>query len=194
MSQVTDSPKCEIIEIVGSWKTVRECARTTVGYEPDGITPTARWKRKILLAEHSPVRQLMIRAKWTNLPSWVSVHFVRHKFGVEHYVRTQRSDRTGVDRGNLPQNAPVTHEILINAAEIIFISRKRLCYQASSETRMAWMQFLDALSEYEKELVDVCVPDCVYRGGCFEMNSCMRYNLEFLERRESYVNLLRTNI
>lgn len=52
----------------------------------------------MLLAEHSPIRKLIISWKWYDLLSWVSVHLVRHKFGVDHWVRTQRTDRTGIDR------------------------------------------------------------------------------------------------
>ena len=69
----------------------------TVGKDK-GVYPTAAWKKKILLAEHSPIRLMQFAWKWSDLPYWVSVHIVRHKIGIEHFVSTQRTDRTGVDR------------------------------------------------------------------------------------------------
>ena len=59
-----------------------------------------------------------------------------------------------------------------NAAEVMFISRRRLCAQASPETRAAWRLVVDALAEKEQELAACCVPECVYRGFCPEFRSC----------------------
>ena len=154
-----------------SWLAVVECARTTINKE-GSKEPSVKWKKKILLAEHSPIRQLMFRWKWEDLKSWVSIHYVRHKFGIEHYVGTQRTDRTGINRDNKPQDSLVSHECLANAQTIINISRKRLCNCASKETREAWELVLKDLKKIEPELVEVCVPECVYRGFCPEIKSC----------------------
>ena len=126
----------------------------------------------MLLAEHSPIRQLSIKWTWVGLKYWVSVHFVRHKIGIEHFVRTQRTDRTGRNRDEIPQSAAVDHECLATAQAVINISRKRLCRQASPETQAAWRALLDALSTREPELTSVCVPECVYRGFCPEIKCC----------------------
>ena len=134
--------KAEILKIKGTWRDVADAARTTIGMEPGEGEPSSAWKRKMLIAEHSPIRKLVVSWKWTDLPSWVSVHFVRHKFGIEHFVRSQRTDRTGINRDELPQRALVTHECEANAQAIINISRKRLCGKASFETRKAWRFFL----------------------------------------------------
>ncbi len=156
----------ELLGIKGSWREVADSARTTIDMKPGKKEPTSKWKRRMLLSEHSPLRQLQFKAKWSSLPYWVSTHFVRHKFGIEHWVRTQRSDRTGTDRSQLLQDAFVEHEILVNAQAIINISRKRLCKQASKETQDAWQLFLSSIKVEEPELHSVCVPDCVYRGWC----------------------------
>jgi len=162
----------EGLTIRGRWREVADAARTTVGLEKGRGEPSSTWKRRMLLAEHSPIRQLSVQWKWAGLKYWVSVHFVRHKVGIEHFVRTQRSDRTGKDRDQIAQSATVDHECLANAQAIINISRKRLCRQASPETQQAWRIFLDALSMQEPELAGVCVPECVYRGFCPEMKCC----------------------
>jgi hypothetical protein len=71
-----------------------------------------------------------------------------------------------------PQDAPVEHECIANAAEMMFISRRRMCAQASPETREAWKMVVDELRKSEPELASCCVPECVYRGFCPEFKSC----------------------
>ena len=155
-----------------SWRDVADAARTTINREAGGGEPTSAWKKRMLLAEHSPIRQLVFRWKWTGLKSWVSVHLVRHKFGIDHFVSTQRSDRTGQDRNASRQDTPVSHECIANAQAILSISRKRLCAQASPETREAWRMVVDALRAEQPELAACCVPECVYRGFCPEFRCC----------------------
>ena len=163
--------KAELIDYVDNWQAVKNAAMNTIGKET-GQYPSSEWKKKILLAEHSPIRLLTFTVRLTDLPYWVSVHLTRHKIGVEHFVRTQRTDRTGVERDGLPQGALVDHTMVINAQAMINISRKRLCSQASPETREAWRAVIDAVMEFEPELASVCVRECVYRGFCPEMKSC----------------------
>ena len=132
------------LKVIGSWRDVADAARTTIRMGAGTKEPTSAWKRRILLAEHSPIRK----------------------------VSTQRTDRTGEDRTVKHQDAPVEHECFANAAELMFISRRRLCSQASPETRAAWKMVIDALAEKEPELASCCVPECVYRGFCPEFKSC----------------------
>ena len=165
-------PSLKFLKILGTWRDVADAARTTIRMPEGSKEPSHKWKKRILLAEHSPIRKLIFGWKWIDLPYWVSVHFVRHKYGIEHFVSTQRTDRTGEDRTAKPQDAAVEHECFANAAEIMFISRRRLCSQASPETRSAWKLVVDAIAEKEPELAECCVPDCVYRGFCPEFKSC----------------------
>lgn len=154
------------------WPKVKRAARTTISKDGEGAYPSDKWKKTILLAEHSPIRKIRFSWKWKDLKSWVSVHFVRHKIGIEHWVTTQRSDRTGVNRDLSPQNAPVSHECEANAQTLIFISRRRLCRQASPETRNAWQEVKDEVQKVDPVLASVMVPECVYRGFCPEFKSC----------------------
>ncbi len=164
--------KLAFLKIKGSWRDVADAARTTVSKEAGDKEPSSIWKKKILLAEHSPIRRLIVKWKWVDLPYWVSTHFVRHKVGIEHWVSTQREDRTGIARDSLKQTDLVWHECEANAQAMINISRKRLCANAAVETRKAWLLVLDNLYKLEPELYSCCVPDCVYRGVCYEMKSC----------------------
>jgi hypothetical protein len=173
--------------ILSSWKNVFDACRTTIGLPETDSEKTSDWKRSILRAEHSPIRQIIIKWKWTSLKYWISVHFVRHKFGIEHYVKTQRSDRTDTQRDDLPQSALVDHECIANAQAIIYISRKRLCNHAATETRTAWQLFLESLKNKEPELFSICVPECVYRGFCPEPKSCgFTETNNYAEKLEEY--------
>ncbi|MBR4171924.1 MAG: thymidylate synthase ThyX [Kiritimatiellae bacterium] len=170
------------------WRDVADAARTTIRMDEGTKEPSSAWKRRILLAEHSPIRQMIFKWKWHDLKYWISVHFVRHKFGIEHFVSTQRTDRTGVNRDEAPQDAPVDHECFANAQAMIFISRRRLCHQASSETTEAWKMVLEEVKKIEPELYSVCVPECVYRGFCPEFKTCGYVNTEaFRKARAAYV-------
>ena len=104
--------------------------------------------------------------------SWVSVHLVRHWLGVVHFVTTQRTDRTGTDRNKAPQDTPVDHEMVANVQALINMSRKRLCYNASTETTAAWLKVRKAIADKDPEVAAVMVPECVYRGFCPAVSKC----------------------
>lgn len=156
------------------WRKVADAARNTVGKDAGKGEPSDRWKKRILLSEHSPIRLLTYTMTLKGIMSWVSVHLTRHKFGIEHFVSTQRTDRTGKNRNESKQSALVNHMICANAQAIINISRKRLCFGASPETREAWIEFVDYIAEVDPVLASVCVPECVYRGFCPEFYPCGR--------------------
>ena len=170
-------------QYINVWPQVKRAARTTISMEGEGATPTDRWKKTILLAEHSPIRRIRFSWKWSDLKSWVSVHFVRHHIGIDHWVSTQRTDRTGVDRNKKPQDAPVLHECDANAQALINISRRRLCSQASHETRAAWQEVVDKVQLADPVLASVLVPECIYRGFCPEFNSCGYAETEAYQKR-----------
>lgn len=174
--------KVELKNVKGDWKEVLTRARTTVGKEELGKEPSDNFKKRILMAEHSPIRGLIYCFKITNLKSWVATHFVRHHVGVEKWVRTQRSDRTGVNRDDLPQGAEVEMEIEANAQALINMSRKRLCNQASPETREVMQEMKKEVSKRDEFLARVMVKECVYRGFCPEMKSCNYDKTEEFEK------------
>ena len=161
------------IERITDWTLVHECAMATIGREA-AKDPSSSWKARLCRCEHSPLRAMKFKITVQNLPSFVSVHFVRHKFGIEHFVQSQRVDRsaTHTPRSELPQDAPVMHKMVVNASEMIFISRRRLCSQASAETRAVWRKIVEALASIEPEIAAACVPECIYRGFCPEFRSC----------------------
>jgi len=162
--------KTEILKIKGDWQEVVNDCRATVGKDSLGKEPSIGFKRAILISEHSPIRDIQIKWRWADIKSWVATHWVRHKW--ECFVRTQRTDRTGIDRDELPQAAPVSFTGDANTQALIDTMRKRLCRQASIDTRHYAEDLKSAIYEHEPQISDVLVPNCVYRCGCPELNAC----------------------
>ncbi len=161
----------QILKRKGDWQEVADDCRATVGKGELGHEPSQKFKKEILIAEHSPIRDISIKWRWRDMPHWITVHWVRHKW--EKFVRTQRSDRTGIPREKLPQDEPQTFTGEANTQHLIDTWRKRLCRMASKETRLYAEDFKETLHEIEPEISDVLVPNCIYRYGCPEMNGCM---------------------
>ena len=166
--------KTEILKIKGDWEEVVNDCRATVGKSELGKEPTKAFRRSILISEHSPIRDISIKWRWANMPHWVTVHWVRHKW--EKFVQTQRTDRTGISRDKLPQDEPQTFTGEANTQHLIDTMRKRLCYMASPETRHYAEDLKKELRNYQPEMSDVLVPNCVYRCGCPEPNGCQWFD------------------
>ena len=162
----------KLIQIKGDWNEVLNRARTTVKKDSLEKAPSEKFKRKILIAEHSPIRGLIFCFKIKDLKSWVATHLVRHHVGVEKWVSTQRTDRTGINRDELPQGALVDMEIEANTQALINIARKRLCNQASKETREVMEAIKEEVSTRDELVASAMVRECIYRGFCPEINGC----------------------
>lgn len=158
--------------IGADWKRVKNHCRTTVNKDFTDNEPTTEFKKKLLISEHTPIRLIEVDWSWKKIKSWVSVHWTRHKH--EKFVSTQRDDRKEheISRDDMPQGTEVNMDNYANAQQIIDIFRKRLCHQASPETRELAEDFKMALREEEPELSDVLVSNCIYRMGCPEFKMC----------------------
>ena len=178
--------KTEIIKIKGDWQEVVNDCRATVGKEELGKEPSTAFKKAILLSEHSPIRAIEIKFRWRDIPYWVAMHWKTHKW--ESRTNTQRNDRQqAYDRGKAPQDAPVTFTGEANVQHLIDTMRKRLCYQASPETRRYALDLKAEIYKVEPEIANVLVPNCVYRCGCPENSKC-----KWFEQRSAYRPALRS--
>jgi hypothetical protein len=160
------------------WLWCKQCTLNTVGLKTIKNSPNDEWKKKLIESEHSPIRELWFGFR-LEIPYWVSVHLVRHHIGCNHYVQTQRDDRqkeATVSRSEKPQGELVSHIISINAQELIQVAHKRLCLQASKETREVVQEMCRLAIESNPEMKDVLVPLCEYRNHtCTEMFPCGKY-------------------
>jgi thymidylate synthase ThyX len=152
------------------WLFAKQCALVTVN--KTAITPPdLEWKRKILEARHSPIRELRFAFE-LQIPYWVSVHLCRHVHA-QPYVRSQRNDRQDeYDRNAARQDELVTMIWTMNAEELMTIANKRLCKQASVETRNVVAAMCKIVEILMPEFNGLLVPACQYNGKCHEMFPC----------------------
>lgn len=86
--------------------------------------------------------------------------------------------------------APQSMALLLNAEEIINISRKRLCAKASAETREIWEAVIDKVSECDPDLAKHCVKPCVHCGFCREAKPCGYMKTDaYKKQREDFLKL-----
>lgn len=182
--------KTYIEKVKGNWTEVLNDCRFTANLSNLDKEPSETFKKEILMAEHSPIRDIIIKWKWLDIPHWSVVHWVRHKW--EKYVATQRTDRTGIDRSTLTQDCPSSIICEANVQHLIDTQRKRLCYQASDETREeAESLKIEIHNSVDKYIGDILVPNCIYRGGCPETSTkkpCEFYN-NFVKKYGQISNL-----
>ena len=169
-----ESTKTEILKIKGDWQEVVDDCRATVAKPPLGREPSAKWKREILISEHDPIRDIEVKFRWRDIPYWVAMHWKTHIW--RSRTNSQRNDRqTKYDRNEAPQGQVVDFIGDANGQHLIDTWRKRLCFMASPETRGYAEDFKMTLRVAEPEVSDVLVPNCIYRCGCPESNSCGWY-------------------
>lgn len=170
-----DLPKVTILKhpTDEDWMICKKCTLITIGKDAKQ-PPTSEWKHKILASEHSPIRTLQFVFEIVNIPYYCAMHLVRHHVGVTPFVKTQRNDRQSqYDRGKAPQDAPVDMCWCVNAQALMDIAHKRLCTQASPETRAVVAEICRQVEEVNPEFKGLLVPNCVYRGGkCTEFYPC----------------------
>lgn len=163
--------KTEILKIKGDWEEIVNDCRATVKKGELGHEPSKAFKRRILIAEHDPIRDIEIKFRWKDMPYWIAMHFKTHIW--RSRTNSQRPDRQfEYDREKAPQDAPVDFIGDPNVQHLIDTSRKRLCYQAAPETRKYWENLKATLHEIEPEISNVMTTNCVYRCGCCETPSC----------------------
>lgn len=150
----------------------RACEMTCTGNGKKSNLPLA----KIYDCEHSPIRTQIFFIEMIGVPTFVSVHFVRHKIGVEHFASTNREDRGGHKEAH--RQTPVNHGMLVNAQALINMARKRLCYKASPETLATMKAIKDEIAKVDPDLAKFMVAECLYRRGCHELKSCGWYAKE----------------
>lgn len=161
------------------WLWCKQCTLNTVGKKLKSTTKEVDidYKKKLLASEHSPIRELWFGIRLT-IPYFISVHIVRHHIGCNHYVSTQRDDRhleREISREDLPQGQFVSHILSINAQELMFFMRKRLCNQADPLMRYVANIIKQEILKTNPEFEGLLVPLCEYRNfKCTEMFPCER--------------------
>lgn len=164
--------KIEITRVT-SWTDVLNAARFTQRLPLKSGEPSVKWKKKIIKAEHSPLRCLMFNIDFYDIPNYTMVHLVRH-IHAQPFVSTSRPDIDGkqLPREKQRKTDPVNMRLFLNAQEIINISKVRLCNKAEDKTREIWREVIKELRKTEPELANACVPNCLSKSYCPEFKTC----------------------
>jgi hypothetical protein len=168
------------------WREVREMARGTVGMDDLSKPVSDRFMREMISSMHSPIRELRFKVLFRDIPTFAAQHMSRHRIAsicgtfelvesvnpvdVEHYVKTQRPDRTGEARGG--QDAPVDYRTTANVQGLQDMSQKRLCFLAERPVRGRWAMARMQIATHDPIIARALVPTCVYRGFCPEARKC----------------------
>lgn len=166
---------------------VSDCGRWTSGHHERSsrlINETSL--AKYIESEHSPIRALILLVDVYGILGTTSVHFVRHKVGVEHFVTSNRPDRTGKERSITDL---VNHRMLLNFQALRAMARERLCSNAAKDTQATMVAIKEAVVSSTLTLYGTLmaatierslVPKCVYRGNvCHEFRCCGRCHSAF---------------
>lgn len=159
----------KVEKLIGPEWLRKACASTHRGVETN--TADEILLDRLYSSEHSPIRT---QTFWVEMivPTFVSVHFVRHKFGVEHFVVSNRDDISGADPGMITRLAPVRHSMIANAQALIQMARKRLCGKAHIDTMKAMIEIKRGVEKVDPMLAKYMVTECEYRNGCHELKPC----------------------
>ena len=137
-----------------------------------GMTSKVSFRKK-LQCDQSPIRTLFYWVRMEGIPTFVSVHLVRHHAGVDHFVMSNRDDRGGDGDGTVTRNSPVTHSMHINAQALVTMSGKRLCLNSHKKTVAVWTKVCNAVAEIDADIAPFLVPACVQKNGlCPELHPC----------------------
>ena len=148
---------------------INRAAASTRADQAACSAPAWRWYR----SEHSPIRARWLWVMLQGVPSYVSVHLVRHKIGVEHFVQTSREDLSGADPREVHRLTPVNHTMTANAQALLTMARDRLCYAADKRTVRVYRAVRDAVGQVDPALARYMVPECSYRNGiCPHFRQC----------------------
>lgn len=168
--------KVSFVRLVGpEWMT--GAMRTTSGGDMQTVKlPSLEmWKKMIVSSGgvgHSPLRAVTYRVYVLDVPSWVTVHYVRHHVGVQFYVKSQRHE----GRENEPQGELINMMFDINAHALLTMAKARTCHKAAQETREVMKSLRHEMilngDDYDKMLAEVMVPPCEWYHCCFEPSPC----------------------
>ena len=126
---------------------------------------------KWLIAEHTPIETVQLRIEFSEMDKSSIAQFVRHTDKQpRHFVQSSRPDLNGGKPRD--PNALIMYTAFYNPQALILMMRKRLCASAEKRTRQIAALLKWELMKSENSLLqaigEVCVPNCVYRGGCPE--------------------------
>ena len=205
--------KIKVVKDTGVERLQRACEMTFIGKSKLSLERAYRCEHSIICTQHFWV-------EFHNIPLFVATQFIRHSIGNVFFQTTCREDRKGAnpkldeklkELAEIASNGGNTESYIIyilstsdrftrvnlgmdtNAMALINIAKKRLCGQASKETRFIFNALKKEIAKVDKDLTKFLVPNCIYRGGiCPELKPCgynktRRFQLELDEYKALFV-------
>lgn len=152
------------INIITDLNSFKVACRSTTGFKE--IKNPISLFEKLLIGRHSPIRTVLIEVEMT-IPYYVSVHFCRHKIGVEHFVQTQDKNK---ERSEIPQTALVNHYMVLNAEAILNILEKRLCKKSWGVTTDVSKEIKQFCEMSDNEILNILAKNM--KKPCERYKSC----------------------
>lgn len=141
-------------------------------------------------AMHSNARTQLFWIRMYDIPLSVASHLVRHVHA-QPFQRSKRPDRDP-DAVDLGRKTPTDLGLLLNAEEIVNISRARLCHAASAETRDVWERVRVEVAKVDPDLFLHMMRPCVASGLCREPRPCGFMSSDaYRKQRDLYLSMFR---
>lgn len=139
---------------------------------------------------HSIERSILFKITMVDIPSFVSVHLVRHSgVGQFHLVSSNREDwNPDVTPESVNRLTPVTHQMILNASHLKSMAGVRLCGSSHIQTVGVMEMIKEAVSKIDPWLAPWMVPKCWSAGGhCDEVKCCGKVHScgDFVDWREA---------
>lgn len=176
MSEKQEEIVAELVP--GSWERALRMCRNTMWKDATDKEPSDKFKHDLCRTEHGPLALVEYYIHIPKIKYWMTAHFTRHKFGVTWGQGSSRDDRhdNPLPRDEMPQGTEVPLDCQVNALELIYMARRRLCCMAHPETREYMMKIIRAVEKVDPIVTIYCVPNCVYRWRCPEAKTCGFFN------------------
>lgn len=155
--------------------------RTTTGKSMYEMSyPKLETWYKMLLSPHSSHRAVIYRFYVEDIPYNIHVYLIRHHVGIQPHVYSQRDDKRKMgrtERDAKPQDEPITMCFDVNAAALLQIAQRRLCYQSHYRIRTLMELIKIGLikhgDKYDQVLGRLMMQPCLWNPGiCPEPKSC----------------------
>lgn len=149
------------IKAITPWSEVLDSARITIHKKPLNKEPSDKFKKRLIIAEESPIYTRWYRLDDQSCNRRVALHLIRHHIGTQPFLGTTREDIIDTNGEVIPFRFYFNLQSLINMAE------ERLCFKAYSATRHYVVGIIQLVAELESfDFAPFLVPMCVKRGYC----------------------------
>ena len=179
------------VEVMQGREWVKRAMLRTIHKKPVSKELSDDTFSRLLMAEHSPIRQFRVWIDLDSLEDRVHTHIVRHRH-TDCYVGSLREDWAkdlGIDlEDKKDEDGKWVRGMgwAMGADQLLHIARQRLCTCAYSSTRVAMNIILEEIRATDPILASYMLRPCVWYGFCPETKKYCGYmgTANYREQRE----------